>query len=71
MSVTDDPEARVREVFTRLRVFSVEREIKARRDVLEKINPLEDPARHDTLFTELVVREAQRRELLKQMRGTP
>jgi hypothetical protein len=61
----------VREVFTRLRVFSVEREIKARRDVLEKINPLEDPARHDTLFTELVVREAQRRELLKQMRGTP
>jgi len=71
MSVSDDPEARVREVFTRLRVFSVEREIKTRRDVLEKINPLEDPARHDTLFTELVAHEAQRRELLKQMRGTP
>ena len=70
MSVSDDPEARVREVFTRLKVFSVEREIKSRRDVLEKINPQEDPARHDTLFTELVIREAQRRELLKQMRGT-
>jgi len=71
MSVSDDPEARVREVFTRLRVFRVEREIKTRRDVLEGINPLEDPARHDTLFTELVAHEAQRRELLKQMRGTP
>jgi DNA primase len=71
MSVSDDPEARVREVFTRLKVFRVEREIKTRRDVLEGINPLEDPARHDTLFTELVAHEAQRRELLKQMRGTP
>jgi DNA primase len=71
MSVSDDPEARVREVFTRLKVFRVEREIKKRRDVLEGINPLEDPARHDTLFTELVAHEAQRRELLKQMRGTP
>jgi hypothetical protein len=60
----------VPEVFTRLKVFSVEREIKARRTVLEDINPIEDPVRHDTLFTELVAREAQRRELLKQMRGT-
>jgi DNA primase len=69
-SASQDPSERVPEVFTRLKVFSVEREIKARRTVLEDINPIEDPVRHDTLFTELVAREAQRRELLKQMRGT-
>ncbi len=57
------------EVFVRLKVFGLEREIKARRHVLEGINPLEDPKRHDALFTELVHLEAQRRDLLKRLQG--
>lgn len=61
----DDGEARTaaREVFARLQVFRIEREIKRRRDVLQKINPQEDPVRHDELFTELVQLEAKRRDL--------
>jgi hypothetical protein len=57
------------ELFARLRVFGLEREIKARRDTLEKVNPLEEPERHDSLFTELVALEARRRDLLKRLQG--
>jgi hypothetical protein len=57
------------EVFVRLKVFSLERQIKARRSVLQDINPLDEPARHDDLFTELVGLEAGRRDLLRRLRG--
>lgn len=57
----------LREVFTRVRLFSLEREIRTRRNTLQDVNPLEDPTRHDQLFTELVGLEAQRRDLLKQL----
>jgi len=63
-------EERVREVFVRLKVFRLEREIKSRRDVLQDLNPLEDPHRHDALFTELVGLEAERRDLLRRLQGT-
>jgi DNA primase len=63
----DELTPRVREVFTRLRVFPIEREIKSRRDALHKVNPVEDPQRHDELFTELVQLEAQRRDLLRRV----
>jgi hypothetical protein len=56
------------EVFTRVRLFSLEREIKARRNTLQDVNPVENPARHDELFTELVKLEAQRRDLHRQLR---
>lgn len=62
-------EERVREVFTRLRIFSLERDIKARRSVLHDVNPLDDPERHDRLFTELVGLEAERRDLLRVLQG--
>jgi DNA primase len=67
----DDARQAAREVFTRLQVFRVEREIKRRRDVLQKINPQEDPAKHDELFTELVRLEARRRDLQAAMRPVP
>jgi hypothetical protein len=63
-----DAEQVATEVFTRVRLFSLERDIKARRNTLQDVNPVEDPARHDELFTELVALEAQRRDLLKQLR---
>lgn len=63
----DELAPRIREVFTRLRVFPLEREIKTRRDALHKVNPVEDPKRHDELFTELVQLEAQRRDLLRRV----
>lgn len=66
----DDMGERVREVFVRLKVFRLEREIKSRRDVLQDLNPLEDPHRHDALFTELVGLEAERRDLLRRLQGT-
>jgi DNA primase len=60
-----------REIFMRLRVFKLEREIKARRDVLQALNPVTDPQRHDSLFTELVGLEAERRDVLRQLQGGP
>jgi DNA primase len=60
---------RSREVFTRLRVFGLEREIRARRATLQDVNPLVDPERHDALFTELVALEAERRDLLRGLQG--
>jgi DNA primase len=62
-------EAPADELLARLRVFGLERDIKARRDTLEKVNPLEEPERHDALFTELVALEARRRDLIKRLQG--
>lgn len=59
----------VGEVFVRLGVFRLERAIKARRDVLQDLNPTVDPKRHDDLFTELVGLEARRRDLLRRLQG--
>jgi DNA primase len=60
---------RADEVFTRLQVFRLEREIKQRRDTLQDINPLDQPQLHDELFTKLVGLEAQRRDLLRRIEG--
>jgi len=57
----------LREVFVRLQVFRLERDIKGRRNVLQDINPLDEPQRHDRLFTELVRLEARRRDLLRSL----
>ena len=57
------------EVFVRLIVFRLERAIKTRRDVLQELNPVVDPKKHDDLFTELVGLEAQRRDLLRRLQG--
>lgn len=65
----DDLDAKVREVFVRLQVFALERDIKGRRNTLQEINPLDDPQRHDELFTELVGLEATRRDLLRKLQG--
>jgi len=65
----EDLARRCEEIFVRIRVFSLEREIKKRRDTLGDINPVVDPARHDHLFTELVGLEAERRDLLRMIRG--
>lgn len=65
----EELDERVREVFVRLKIFSLERDIKARRTTLQDVNPVEDPQRHDALFTELVGLEAERRDLLKQVQG--
>jgi DNA primase len=62
-------EDEIREVFMRLKVFRLEREIKARRTTLQEVNPVEDGARHDALFTELVGLEAERRDLLRSIQG--
>ena len=68
-SEEEDLARRCEEIFVRIRVFSLEREIKKRRDTLGGINPVVDPARHDDLFTELVRLEAERRDLLRKIRG--
>jgi DNA primase len=65
----DELQARLREVFVRLQVFGLERDIKSRRNTLQEINPLDDPRRHDELFTELVGLEATRRDLLRKVLG--
>ncbi|HEV2756354.1 MAG TPA: DNA primase [Actinomycetota bacterium] len=65
----DELHARLREVFVRLQVFGLERDIKSRRNTLQEINPLDDPQRHDELFTELVGLEATRRDLLRKVQG--
>jgi DNA primase len=67
MITFDDVSHRIQEVFTRLKVFHLERDIKARRKVLQRINPVDDPDRHDELFTELVALEAERRNLIHQL----
>lgn len=59
----------VQQVFVRLKVFSLERDIKRRRETLQDLNPLEDAATHDSLFTELVGLEAKRRDLLRTLQG--
>ena len=61
--------ARAAEIFDRLKVFRLEREIKARRNTHQEVNPLVDPNRHDRLFTELVSLEAERRDLLRKLQG--
>ncbi|MGH2807589.1 MAG: DNA primase [Actinomycetota bacterium] len=63
------PQEEIREVFMRLRVFRLEREIKTRRNTLQEVNPLVDAQRHDALFTELVGLEAERRDLLRSIEG--
>jgi DNA primase len=68
-ALSDDLLDRAREVFVRLKAFSLGRDIKQRRDVLQNVNPLDDPERHDRLFTELVALEAQRRDLLSSLQG--
>jgi DNA primase len=60
---------RAKEVFARLKVFSLERQIRSRREVLQDVNPLDQPERHDALFTELVRLEAGRRDLLRRLQG--
>ncbi len=67
---TEVPDAAtVGEIFMRLRVFRLEREIKKRRATLQEVNPLDDAQRHDALFTELVALEAERRDLLRGIQG--
>ncbi len=66
----EDLQERSREVFTRLRIFSLERDIKTRRTTLQDVNPLEDPTSHDQLFTDLVGLEAERRDLLRELQGS-
>lgn len=60
---------RVDEVFGRLRLFRLERVIRSISSALQDVNPLDDPGRHDALFTELVGLQAERRDLLRQMQG--
>lgn len=74
LTVTETPAAPndaagVREVFVRLEVFKLEREIKSRRNTLQDVNPLVDPQKHDDLFTQLVKLEAERRDLLRRLQG--
>ncbi|MBW3594696.1 MAG: DNA primase [Actinobacteria bacterium] len=69
-SSPDEPDdAAIGEIFMRLRVFRLEREIKKRRTTLQEVNPLDDAQRHDALFTELVGLEAERRDLLRSIQG--
>lgn len=65
----DEVEGKVREIFSRLDVFRLERNIKARRNVLQEINPQDDAKRYDGLFIELVGLEAERRDLLREIEG--
>ena len=65
----EDLSDRAREVFARLKVFALEREIKKRRNVLQDVNPLDEPDRHASLFTDLVKLEASRRDLLRRVQG--
>ncbi len=57
------------EIFGRLKVFRLEREIKSIRTVLQGINPTVDPHKHDQMFTELVGLEARRRDMLRRIQG--
>jgi DNA primase len=66
----NEGDARIDEVFTRLRVFRLERDIKGRRTTLQEVNPLVDPEKHDELFTKLVALEAERRDLLRRLQGS-
>ena len=59
----------MREIFVRLKVFSLEREIKRRRETLQEMNPLQEAEKHDALFTQLVRLEASRRDLLRSLQG--
>ena len=59
------------EIFIRLQVFSLERDIKTLRNTLQDVNPLDDPQRHDELFTQLVGLEATRRDLLRELNREP
>ena len=68
---TTDVAKQAEEIFIRLQVFSLERDIKKLRNTLQDVNPLEDPRRHDELFTQLVALEATRRDLLRQLRREP
>jgi len=69
MGADEAVQERIDEVFTRLRVFRLERHIKTRRETLQQVNPVVDADRHDALFTELVGLEAERRDLLRRLRG--
>ena len=68
MPTASDPAGRIQEIFIRLRVFRLERDIKQRRKVLQSINPVDDPNRHDELFTRLVGLEGERRDLIHRLR---
>jgi DNA primase len=70
MGADEAGQERIDEVFTRLRVFRLERHIKIRRETLQQVNPIVDADRHDALFTELVGMEAERRDLLRRLQGT-
>jgi DNA primase len=65
----EESAAPMQEVFARLRILSLEREIKSRRATLQDVNPIDEPQRHDELFTELVGLEAERRDLLRTLQG--
>ncbi|MDQ3645451.1 MAG: DNA primase [Actinomycetota bacterium] len=66
---SDQTAADASEVFARLRVFRLERDIKSRRSTLQEMNPLKEPETHDALFTDLVGLEAERRDLLRKLQG--
>jgi DNA primase len=65
----DEASSRVQEIFSRLKVFRLERDIKSRRNVLQEINPQDDANRYDELFVQLVALEAERRDLLRSLEG--
>lgn len=65
----EDRGAGLEEIFVRLRLFRLERDIKVRRNTLQEVNPLVDAKRHDDLFTQLVKLEAERRDLLRHLQG--
>jgi DNA primase len=65
----EESAAPMQEVFGRLRILSLEREIKSRRATLQDVNPIVEPQKHDELFTELVGLEAERRDLLRMLEG--
>ncbi|MDQ4028457.1 MAG: DNA primase [Actinomycetota bacterium] len=65
----EESAAPMQEVFGRLRILHLEREIKSRRATLQDVNPIDEPQKHDELFTELVGLEAERRDLLRTLEG--
>ncbi|MHB8512186.1 MAG: DNA primase [Actinomycetota bacterium] len=54
----------IEEIFMRLEEFALTRQISDKKSKLEKINPVEQPEAHSTLFKELVELEAARRRLV-------
>jgi DNA primase len=70
VDVVEDPSARADELFTRLQIFALDREIRTRRTSLQDVNPLDQPERHDELFTELVALEARKRDLQRSLQVT-